>query len=382
MSIYKRGRKYWYNFVFNGERVQNSTKVGNKKDARDIEKAAWVQLARGEVGLPVEGEKKNPTVSEFADGLEKHYKLEGKWNAQNASTVTQVRKEFGKKRADGLTERHINSYIEKRIALGRKNATVNRVTECLRRAYKLAKHPIPEIRHLSEAGNVRRGFFTVHELEKVIANLPEDLRDFTRFAFATAWRKNEVASLKWNDVEDGLVRLRGENSKSREPRHVVIDGDLIEIIKRRRGMRAVEKLGEMVLCEFIFHRAGKPILEFRKSWAKACVGAGVGTMYCPKCKAEGSALSCPECKTATKYRGKIFHDLRRSGVRDMIRSGVPQSVAMKISGHKTGSMFRRYDIASEGDLREAMLSVQRYREAERQKVLQMEAMSPSAKHAG
>src|SRR6266700_3898628 len=71
MAIYKRGGVYWYNFVFNGERVQRSTKIGNKNTARDIEKAAWTQLARGEVGLPVEGEKKNLTVGELLDGLEK-----------------------------------------------------------------------------------------------------------------------------------------------------------------------------------------------------------------------------------------------------------------------------------------------------------------------
>jgi hypothetical protein len=56
-------------------------------------------------------------------------------------------------------------------------------------------------------------------------------------------------------------------------------------------------------------------------------------------------------------------------VRDMIRSGVPQSIAMKISGHKTASMFRRYDISSEDDLREAMLRVERYHEATKQKVV-------------
>jgi integrase len=153
-----------------------------------------------------------------------------------------------------------------------------------------------------------------------------------------------------------------------EGRQVVIDGDLVEIVERRRALRAVETQDGTVLCDYIFHRAGEPIREFRKSWARACVVAKVGTMFCPKCKIEGEGLSCLRCKMPTKYRGRIVHDLRRSGVRDMIRSGVPQSLAMKISGHKTASMFRRYDIASESDLREATLSVQKYREAERQKV--------------
>lgn len=131
----------------------------------------------------------------------------------------------------------------------------------------------------------------------------------------------------------------------------------------------VENSEGTTLSDHIFHRDGLPIREFRKSWARACVAAKVGMMTCAKCQDEGKDLFCLHCKVATKYRGKIFHDLRRSGVRDMIRGGVPQNVAMKISGHKTASMLRRYDIASESDLRQAMLSVQKYREAERQKVL-------------
>ena len=94
-------------------------------------------------------------------------------------------------------------------------------------------------------------------------------------------------------------------------------------------------------------------MEFRKAWASACVVAGVGIMRCPKCGTQGTAKVCSQCDIPTKYVGRIFHDLRRSAVRHMIRAGVPQNVAMKISGHKTSSMFRRYDIANEEDLRAA-----------------------------
>lgn len=345
MGVVKRGKFYWYEFVFNAKRVRKSTKQSDKETAKKLMAAERSRLARVDAGLE-SGEpkpkQKNLTIGELLDGLEEHYGREGKASAKNLSTIRNARRAFGATMAAALTPEHIEGYIKKRLAAGARPATINRITEVVRRAFKVAKHPVTDIRHLSERGNERKGFFSVQELEKVVANLPADLRDFTRFAFATAWRKGEIASLRWSDVEEGIVRLRGEHSKNRESRQVVIDGEITGIIERRQQARGVETSDGMSLSEYVFHRDGEPVREFRKTWATACEKAGVR---------------------------RLFYDLRRSGVRDMIRSGIPQSVAMKISGHKTASMFRRYDIASEADLRSAMLNLQKYREAERRKVV-------------
>jgi hypothetical protein len=69
------------------------------------------------------------------------------------------------------------------------------------------------------------------------------------------------------------------------------------------------------------------------------------------------------------YIGLIFHDLRRSGVRDMIRAGVAPHVAMSISGHKTDSMLRRYAIISEGDQRAALRRTEEFRAAEQERAV-------------
>src|ERR1039458_7364647 len=89
------------------------------------------------------------------------------------------------------------------------------------------------------------------------------------------------------------------------------------------------------MVEYIFHRDGAPVGEFRKSWKAACKKAGVS--------------------------GRLFHDLRRSAVRNMTQAGVPQAVAMKISGHKTACMFQRYNIVATDDLRTALERTERYR---------------------
>ncbi len=86
-------------------------------------------------------------------------------------------------------------------------------------------------------------------------------------------------------------------------------------------------------CPYVFHRAGEPVKEFRRPWKKACEAAGV-----------------PELK---------FHDLRRTAVRNMRRAGVAQVVRMRITGHRTDSMERRYNIVDIDDIKSAKELMQR-----------------------
>jgi integrase len=147
----------------------------------------------------------------------------------------------------------------------------------------------------------------------VVTHLPEYLKDFARFGFVTGSRKGSIQTLRWTDVTDEAIRLRAENSKTRKAESVPIEGELADIIERRRAAQVWEDdEGNARFSEYVFHVKALPVGDFRKAWASACKAANV-----------------------TAH----FHDLRRTAARNMIAAGVPQVVARKITGHRTDSMF-------------------------------------------
>ncbi len=153
-------------------------------------------------------------------------------------------------------------------------------------------------------------------------NLAEDVDDLVEYLYLSGWRSGEGKKLEWAEISSDLsiVRLKIEDSKNKRPRILVLTGRLLEIIQKRKSKQV---LG----CKYVFHRKGKPIKNFRKAW-KIATGN-------------------------TSFAGKLPHDLRRCAVRNLKRSGVDDTVAMSITGHVTRSVFDRYNIVSEDDLRDA-----------------------------
>lgn len=133
-------------------------------------------------------------------------------------------------------------------------------------------------------------------------------------------RLGEFRKLRWGqvDLESGEIRIEQEQAKGKKPRTVPIYGEMTEWLARQSKCRQPG-------CKLVFHWDGKSLGSHLKGWAKACTAVGLDKLH--------------------------FHDLRRSAVRNMERAGIPRNVAMQISGHKTESVYRRYDIVAEGDLK-------------------------------
>jgi integrase len=202
-------------------------------------------------------------------------------------------------------------YISARLEAGSAAATINRSTQLLAQAFNLAnerKHlsSAPQIRHLSERGNARQGFFADADFRALTEKLPEYLRDFVQFGYLTAWRKGEIASLRWSDVEGDVVRLCGENAKNGEGRSVILSGDLADLMECRKAQRQVETKTGVLLSAYVFHQKGEPVGDFRKAWATACVAADLGQFVCDRCNQTIEGHTCEECNREARYVGASF----------------------------------------------------------------------------
>jgi integrase len=260
---------------------------------------------------------------------------------------------FARRRLLSITTTDVRAYTATRHAEGASNASINRDLIVVKRMCMLAMQAgklmvRPYIPLLQEA-NVRKGFFEREQCERVKTHLPRYMRGIAAFAFITGWRTpSEILPLEWRhvDMKAGEVRLDAGTTKNGEARTFPLTRDLRRVLDdqlniaqhltRERGIPT-----RFVFCYTVGEKAGQRITEsgYNKQWRKARVAAG-----------------CP---------GRIPHDFRRTAVRNLVRAGVPERVAMALTGHKTRAIFERYNITSPHDLRDAARRLDAYAAAAR-----------------
>jgi integrase len=258
----------------------------------------------------------------------------------------------------------IREYIGGRQKEGASNGTVNRELSALKRMLKLAAMQtppkvdrLPFIPMLKE-DNVRQGFFEYSEFLALRDALPGHLKGFVSFGYRTGWRVSEIAGLTWAqvDLENKIVRLEVGSTKNKEGRTVFLDDELLAVFQTQWNIR--KQTERLTPCVFPNRSGDGEITDIRKAWNEACRKTGLGYGY----KIDKAYIEKWQGKLPA---GPIFHDFRRTAVRNMVRAGVPERVAMMVSGHKTRSVFDRYDIVNEADLQTAALKQQVYLETQK-----------------
>jgi integrase len=342
---------WWIRYYRNGRRYEESTHSTRKTTAQRLLKLREGDVAKGINVSPKIGQLR---FEEAADDLLTDYRINGKRSYANVkATVIEgnLAPWFRGRRMAALTTADINAYVAHRQDQEAANATINRELAALKRMFTLAIRggkllQRPHIPMLAEH-NVRKGFFERAQFESVRRHLKSSLQAVATVAYYTGWRiQSEILSLQWHQVDRsaGVLRLEPGTTKNREGRvfkYTAIE-ELVAVIDGLWDAHvALERAA--ILCPWVFqHRSwdriakvrryGLPIRSFRRAWLTACIAAG-----------------CP---------GRVPHDFRRTAVRNLTRAGVTETVAMKVTGHKTRSVFDRYDITSEEDLADASRKLQ------------------------
>jgi integrase len=369
-ELRQRGNIWWIRYYRNGQRHEESSHSDKRNVAIDL-----LRIREGDIahGIPVSAKVGRLRFEEAALDVVNDYRTNAKRSLDEVERriAKHLRPFFGGRRMASITTADVRAYIAQRQAATeqvraaydfvRKDGTVKRVAEqrrtiarvsnaeinreltILKRVFSLAMQAgkllhRPHIPLLRE-DNVRTGFFEPEQFATVQANLPPALRPVVEFGYITGWRiTSEVVPLEWRNVDfrGGEVRLAAGTTKNGEARVFPMTDDLRALLEvqleeherlKRAGLMVPSVFFRMVAQKRGGPKHPKPIRAFTVAWAKACRAAG-----------------CP---------GRIPHDLRRMAVRNMVRRGVPERVAMKLTGHKTASVFQRYNIVSDGDLRTA-----------------------------
>lgn len=311
MALYKDPNSpfWWMSYSVNGKRHRESTKEKTKAAAQQV---FAKRLTEGK--SPVKG-----NIGFLLDGLLKDYKINGK-SFEWCKIICNVhlRPFFGDKKITDLNKSLIADYIDSRRSKEISNSTINKELALLRRAYNLAEVDCPvKISKLQEAAP-REGFISDEQYRKLVSNAPEHIRPIIVFAYKTGCRRGELFKLKWDhlDLNGGIIRLY--ETKNGETRTIPLDQQLRDMFRHMKRE-----------SDWIFTYRGKPIKSIKGAFTTAIKLAGLD--------------------------GITLHDLRRTAIRNFSRACVPDTVAMKISGHKTRSVYDRYNIVSEADLHEAMV---------------------------
>jgi integrase len=331
----KASRFVWIRYWRGGKQIRESSQSTSVAEARKLLRMRVGDKARGHPDLARAAQR--TTFEQLAALIVDDYAANQRRSAKRLQfSLAHLSTFFSGYRASAITSAEITRYARTRLGDGAASASVNRELTALKRMYKLALiagqvslAQVPHVAMLQEA-NTRTGFFEREQFEALLRHLPLYLRFLFEVAYLTGWGvKDELCSRQRQhvDLKAGWLRLEPGETKNGEGRMFPLIPALRTVLEHQLAhtVEVERRTGQIV--PWLFHRDGEPIKDYRRAWRTAVQAAGLP--------------------------GKIPHDFRRTAVRNLERAGVSRSAAMKMVGHRTESIYRRYATVSEGDLREA-----------------------------
>jgi integrase len=331
----RKGAVWWIEYWHNGERERESSESRIKSDAVDLLKR---RLGEAGIGKLLPRAIANTTFDDLKKLVSDDYKVNDRDSSHVQTVLNRLASAFEGMKAVEITVARIETYKGDQKDEGYANATINRDLAALKRAFRLGHRTgvvaqVPPITMLTE-DNVRKGFFEPQDFKKFLGCLSDELRPLYRVAYITGWRvQSELLTRQWQHVDFTLGKLRidpGETKNKDGREFPFTKGSELETVLEEQHQRAerVEKERGISVGHVFFAPDGSPVSpkDHRKGWKQAATLSGVG---------------------------RLPHDLRRTAVRNLEMAGVPRVVAMKLVGHKTESIYRRYSIVEEGWIQDA-----------------------------
>lgn len=311
-------------------------------------------------------EPSQTSVAELVKLVVDDYRVNRRKSLRSAQQLSQFWTEFvGGRLAENITGDMLKDWARDWIRHGLSPARCNRRITFLLRGYRLASASdppkvakIPTWTKLEESAP-RSGFREWEDFVRIREALPLHARPVVTIEYWTGMRSGEAFSLQWTQIrfdhKDKQVRIQlaGKDTKTDEPRVVIMTGDLYETLRDWQS----QSRNNYPHCPWVCHRKGRRIKTIKTAWKSACVKVGLGHWTKPNERYVNNR----------GYRGALMHDFRRTAIRNMVRAGVPEKVAMAISGHKTRAVFDRYNIVNERDLAEAAKKVVQHHQARHSK---------------
>jgi integrase len=356
-SLFKRGNVWWYKITKNGETITKSTGKNDVDEAR-VERD---RVVRSLSGIPAIKLPKLVTITELLDDYLDYLRFQNKKSVNIIEQVlnANIRPVFGLRVAASMTSDQLHDYRKKRQQEdGASDATLNNELSYMRSAfYHGMKRQTPKkvldvpFFPIVKTQNTRSGFVEFDEYEAILNELPSSLKPLFVAGYHSGCRSGELTGLQWSAVnfDRGYIELEAARTKNEEGRYLPFYGDLREWMEKEKAIRDAQ----FPNCPWVFFwhegcserngvklQPGSKINAFRKTWKAAVKRAG--------------------------HDGLLFHDLRRSAVRNMVQEcGIPEAQAMKISGHKTYDMLRRYNIVSLKNVMDTATKMDAWMEAKR-----------------
>jgi len=321
---------YWVDFYANGKRKRQ--KVGTSKREAEV----YLGKRRTQVKENRLWDKKEEYTTLFRDYADEYLnssKVKGYRSYKTErSRVNQLKSFFKDTPVNKITPSLIEDYRAHRLSCdsyrGSKvgPGTVNRELSTLGRMFsrlvddeKLERSPVKKVKKQKEA-EPRNRILAKDEFGKLLAVADDYLKPILMVAYGTGMRKQEILKLKRDrvDLKTGFIRLKPEDTKTREGRNIPLDKNLIQTL------RTVMLKGSKD-HNYVFTRNGKPIADIRKAFISAC--------------------------TEAKIEGFVFHDFRHTWITNKRREGHDYFKIMAASGHRTMEVFKRYNTVDESDLR-------------------------------